>query len=242
MKLMMLFIFYLCLSLRAQNLDGLIEKVYRQALVQDSLLQNLRDYSYRQKIEFRKLDGDDEIEEQSRTEFELFARGVDLRKRVLIRAENFEDGEWHDITDEKKSEKEETQSKEFSLSEIVSPENRKDYLFTFIGRETIEGDDVDHIRAESRIEDEERFNADLWIHAREFVMIKGSLVPSDFPTGLKSMRMEFVMKKYGQVLLPVRIELYAEISFLLIFSGKIESVITFEEYKFEQNFDPQFFN
>ena len=88
-------------------------------------------------------------------------------------------------------------------------------------------------------EDEEKFNGDLWIQVAEFNVIKAGLVPSELPTGLKSMGMDFEMAKFGQVWLPVRIDLKAEISFLFIFSGKIESTITFEDYKFNQHFDDQ---
>lgn len=241
MKFLIILLIYACFPLAAQDLDFLIDKVYRQDLVQDSLLQNLQDYSYRQKIDFKKFDGDDEIDEQSRTEFEVFARGMNLRKRVLIQAEELVDGEWRDVTEKRKSEKEDAQSKQFSLSEMVSPENRRNYTFTHIGRENLNGIPVDHIRAEYRGEDEEKFNGDLWVHSVEFVVVRASLVPSDFPTGLKTMHMDFEMKKYEQIWLPERINLAAEISFLLIFSGKIESVITFENYKFDQKFDPEYF-
>ena len=242
MKLVMMFFLYACNLLAAQNLESLIEKVYRQDMVQDSLLRALQDYSYRQQIEFKKFDSDDEIDQQSRTEFDVFARGSELRKRVLVRSEIFEDGKWQDVTDEKKSGKEEGQSKKFSLSEMVSPKNRIKYRFTFIGSETLGDTPVEHIKVEPLEANEDRFSGDLWIHANEFVVKKASLVPSEFPTGLRFMQMDFLMDKFDRVWLPVRIDLKADISFLLIFSGRIYSVILFENYTFGQNFGKQFFS
>jgi hypothetical protein len=90
-------------------------------------------------------------------------------------------------------------------------------------------------------EDEDKFAGDLWFEKESYALVKAKLSPSENPTGIESMIMTFSMGKYGEVWLPELIVFEAEVSFLIIFNGKIFSEIMFEDYRFEQVFGDSLF-
>ena len=228
LKLLVFFVFII--SVHAQDVDKLIEKIYQQNVKYDSLMAELGNYSYKQKVEFTKFDGDGDIDEKSYREFEVLVQAPDIHERELIVARDFEDGEWIDVTEERRKRQEKSESKQFSLDEMVGPDERKKYDFTYMGREIINDIDTEHVKAQYLEEDEDKFNGDLWFDAAEYNIVKARLIPSDFPTGVEFMMMDFEMQKINGYWLPVSIHLDAEISFLFIFSGKIQSRITNFDY------------
>jgi hypothetical protein len=225
-----------------QNIDELIENIYQQTLSQEGQLDSLKNYSFVQKIHFIKMDGDGEIEEESRREFLVRVRSWENRHRELISALDFEDDQWVDVKEKEKNKKEtENKSVSFSLTEMVSPEMRKNYNFNLIDEEFIDGFNTFHMLVRPFEEDEERFAGDLWFEKDSYALVKAILIPSDFPTAVEDMMMEFSIRKFGESWLPVKIKFEAEVSFLILFKGKILSEILFEEYLFEQTFPDSLF-
>jgi len=227
----------------AQDIDEIIENIYLRTIEQEAQLDSLGDYSHRQKVHFTKLDGDGDVDEQSKREFRVKIRSHAQRYRELLAAYDFEDGQWIDVLTEEKNKKmkAQTRSQKFSLTEIVGPEERKKYKFDLTGERYIKGHDTIQIYAEPIEEDEEKFKGDLWFVKEDYSLIKAKLVPSEFPTGVDDMMMEFHMDKYGQVWLPSKIYFEAEISFLFIFKGRIMSEILFEDYQFNQSLPDSIF-
>ena len=228
---------------RVQTLDEIIENIYQQTIIDEARLDSLGDYSYIQEIHFTKLDGDGEIEEQSRREFLVSVRSQEIRHRKLMVALDFEDEEWVDVTEKEKNKKRraESTSEKFSLTEIVSPEMRDNYNFQLVGNEIIDGYDSIYLKVQPLEEDEEKFAGDLWFEKNTYALIQAKLVPSELPTGVQDMIMEFSMRKFGELWLPVKIIFEAEVSFLIIFKGKVLSEILFEDYLFDQSFPDSLF-
>ncbi len=221
----------------AQDIDALIEKVYRANLIQEANTDSLQNYRFKQKISFVKLDGDDEIDEQSRRLYEVYVKSNENRERKLISAENFEDGQWLDVTEKVSEKNEPGEGRKFSLNEMVGPEYRDKYKFTYIGLENVNNFSTIHIKSKCLEENEDFFHGDLWIHTDEYVVVRASLVPSEFPTGIETMRMDIGLNRVEGHWVPAQIHMDAEISFLFIFSGKIKSDILFYDYEFENDSD-----
>ena len=223
----------------AQDVDELIEKIYQANLIQDADIDLLINYKFKQKINFVKLDGDDEIDEQSMREYEVLVKSDKERKRNLLSAKNYEDGEWREVTEKQEKKKRKSEGQEFSLNEIVGPEYRNKYEFDIIGNETIYNYPVIHIKVDCLEEDDTLFGGDLWIHQEEYAVVKASLIPAEFPTGIEYMKMDLEMDQINGHWLPKQIHMDAEISFLFIFSGKIKSDIEFYQYEFDVYIDKE---
>ena len=118
---------------------------------------------------------------------------------------------------------------------MVSPEMRKNYEFSMVGDEMIDSIKTIHLLVNPNEEDEEKFTGDLWFEKKTFSLVQAKLVPSEFPT-VEDMTMTFSMRKFGEIWLPVNVIFEAEVSFLIIFKGKILSEIHFEDYLFNQSF------
>ena len=226
----------------AQDVDELIEKIYQANQIQDADIDSLTNYKFKQKINFVKLDGDDEIEEQSMREYEVLVKSDKDRKRNLLSAKNYEDGEWREVTEEQEKKKRKSEGQEFSLNEIVGPEYRNKYEFDIIGNETIYNYPVIHIKVDCLEEDDTLFGGDLWIHQEEYAVVKASLIPAEFPTGIEYMKMDLEMDQINGHWLPKQIHMDAEISFLFIFSGKIKSDILFYDYVFDVDIGDEIIN
>jgi hypothetical protein len=218
-----------------QSVDEIVERIYQQTLVHEEQLDSLKNYSYVQKIHFIKMDGDGEIEEQSKREYLVKVISREQRERDLISALDFEDQNWVDVTTEEKNKApKEREGARFSLTEIVSPERRGEYTFSLSGDELVNDSQTVHLRVKPIEEDEEKFSGDLWFESNSYDLVKARLMPSDNPTGVESMVMDFSMGKYNDVWLPEKITFEAEVSFLIIFKGKIFSEIRFVDYRFEE--------
>ena len=235
--------FLICTVAQAQDIDEIVENIYQRTLQHEAQLDSLGDYSHIQKVHFTKFDGDEEIDEESKREFQVKVRSSNLRQRELISAYEFKDGQWIDITVEEKSKKmkAQTRSQKFSLTEMVGPEERGKYQFRLVGEDFLNGYETIHLYIEPLEEDEELFKGDLWFDIIDYNLIQAKLIPSEFPTGVEDMMMEFYMEKYGPLWFPVKINFEAEISFLFIFKGRIKSEILFEDYKFNQSFPDSIF-
>jgi hypothetical protein len=213
--------------------DEVVEKTYQQTLIHEGQLDSLKDYSYVQKIHFIKMDGDGEIEAQSKREFLVKVRSREQHERELIAAYDYEDDVWVNVTEkEKNKEQNEGKSVKFSLTEMVSPEARNNYRFTPVGDEFINGFQTLHLSVKPIEVDEDKFAGELWLVKDTYSLIKARLRPSENPTGIEKMLMNFTMSKINDIWLPVKITFEAEVSFLIIFKGKIFSEITFEDYRF----------
>ena len=234
-SLVFIFCIITTLPLYGQNVDEIVERVYQQTLVHEEQLDSLKNYSCVQKVHFIKMDGDAEIEEQSKREYLVKVFSRDERERELISAFDYEDQNWIDVTmKEKNKEPKERESAKFSLTEIVSPKARDEYTFSQSGDEFINGVETIHLTVEPIEEDEEKFAGDLWFEREAYNLVQARLKPSDTPTGVESMIMDFSMGKYNDVWLPQKITFEAEVSFLIIFKGKIFSEIRFEDYRFSE--------
>lgn len=227
---------------QGQNIDELIEKIYQQTVIHEAKLDSLQDYSFVQKIHFTKMDGDDEVEEQSIREFLVRVKSQDNRHRELISALDLEDEQWVDVTEKENNKREkESKSVKFSLTEMVSPEMRKNYEFDLLKDDFIDGVQTIHMIVKPFEEDEDRFAGDLWFEKESYHLVQAKLVPSEFPTAVEDMLMEFSIGKFGDIWLPEKVKFEAEISFLFIFKGKILSDILFEDYRFDQSFPDSLF-
>jgi hypothetical protein len=118
---------------------------------------------------------------------------------------------------------------------------RDNYNFQLVGNEIIDGYDSIYLKVQPLEEDEEKFAGDLWFEKNTCALIQAKLVPSELPTGVQDMIMEFSMRKFGELWLPVKIIFEAEISFLIIFRGKVLSEILFEDHLFDQSFPDSLF-
>jgi len=228
---------------QGQNIDNIVENIYQQTLLHEQRLDSLKDYSHVQKVHFIKMDGDGEIEEQSKRDFMVRIRSKDIRYRELISAFDFEEEDWVDVTEKKRNKRQtENKSVSFSLTEMVSPEMRRHFVFDLVGEEEIDSFKTIHLTVKPLEEDEDKFAGDLWFEWETYALVQARLRPSDSPTGVEAMIMTFSMGKFGEVWLPEEIIFEAEVSFLIIFKGKIFSEITFEDYLFNQVFPDSLFN
>jgi hypothetical protein len=228
--------------IQGQNIDEIIENIYQQTLIHEGQLDSLENYSFVQKIHFTKLDGDGEVEEQSKREFLVRVRKGEIRHRELIAAFDLEEEQWVDVLQKEKNKREtESKSVKFSLTEMISPEQRIGYEFNLSYDEIVDGIKSIHIKANPFEEDEDKFAGDMWFEKDTYSLVKAVLVPSEFPTAVEDMVMGFSMRKFGDVWLPVKINFEAEVFFLFLFKGKIISNIFFEEYLFEQVFEDSLF-
>jgi len=226
------------------EINTILDKINLQSQKQDEFREYLGNYKFKQFIHFIKYDGDGAIDEQSKREFYIYVKSDSLRKRELISALDFEDGKWIDITeDEKRDNKaKKNESKSFSLSEMVSPENRLLYEFKLFGEEYIDTLNTIHIKVTSIEEDEDRFQGNLWFELKEYNLVKAELIPSEMPTFVDSMKMNFEMQTFNSFWFPKKIEFYAEVDVLFLFSGKIHSDIFFSDFEFNQKFEDKWFN
>jgi hypothetical protein len=227
----------------AQDINEILDKVYQQNLQQDELKKELGNYKYKQSIHFVKLDGDGEIDEQSKHEYYIYVKSDSLRKRELLFALEYEDGEWTDITEKEKSSSKEKKSvsKSFSLSEMVSPENRLLYNFEVQNEEYIDTLNIIHLIVTPLEEDEDKFQGQLWFETKNYNLVKAELVPSEMPTFVNQMFMFFDMQKLDSLWFPKKVQFEADVSFLFFFRGKIHSEITFSDFEFHQQFDEEWF-
>jgi hypothetical protein len=229
-------------SIYGQGVDDLIENIYQQTLIHESRLDSLKEYSHVQKIHFIKMDGDGEIEEQSKREYLVKIRSRDQRHRELITAYDFEDEEWINVTEKEKNKRpKDNQGAKFSLTEMVSTEARTRYHFNLIGEEVVNGIRTVHLSVNPLEEDDEKFAGDLWFETDSYALVQANLFPSENPTGVDKMHMTFSMGKINQIWLPVMITFEAEVSLLIIFKGKIYSEIEFEDYRFGEVFADSLF-
>jgi len=244
LSLIILIFIFLVPAARTQILPDIIARIYKQTTEQEIRIDSLSNYQYHQKIHFIKMDGDDEIDEQSKREFIVYVRSQNQKHRELISAFEFDDDQWIDVTAEDSNQKGEsnTKSMKFSLLEMVAPENRANYLFELVGEEIIQAYETIHLSVNSLEEDEERFSGDLWFEKENYSLVKAKLFPSEYPTGVKEMMMEFKMAELGDVWLPEKITFQATISFLFIFKDKVFSEIIFEDYSFDQSFPDSLFS
>jgi len=226
----------------AQEVDTLIENIYRQNLQQEQKLMQMSDYLFKQRIDFIKKDGDGDIDEQSQREFVVYVRPPDQQKRILIKARDYADGEWQDITEKRRSGRHKGEGNKFSLNEIFNPEARKNYLFNYQGVEWVDGHHSERIQVTALEAGENRFNGELWFARGELDLVKAILSPSELPGSVDSMQMVFDMQKVNGYWVPKHIEMRAEISFLFFFSGIIESDILFYDYQFNQQFPDSIFD
>jgi len=227
---------------QGQNIDEIVENIYQQTLLHEAQLDSLQDYSFVQKIHFTKMDGDGEVEEQSIREFLIRVHSQENRHRELISALDFEDEQWIDVTEKEKNKREEeSKSVKFSLTEMVSPDMRKNYEFNRMSDAIIDSIQTIHLKVNPIEEDEDKFAGDLWFGKETYNLVRAELVPSEFPTAIENMRMEFSMGKFGEIWLPDKVRFEAEVSFLIIFKGKILSDILFEDYRFDQAFPDSLF-
>jgi hypothetical protein len=229
-------------TIYGQGIDDLIENIYQQTLIHEARVDSLKDYSHLQKVHFIKMNGDGEIEEQSKREYLVKIRSKDQRYRELIAAYDFEEEEWINVIEKEKNKKQkESQSAKFSLTEMVSPEAKDNFNFNVIGEEVINGFTTLHLSVNPKEEDEDKFAGDLWFETGSFALVQASLIPSENPTGVEKMIMTFSMRKINQVWLPEMITFDAEVSFLILFKGKIFSEIRFEDYRFGEVFADSLF-
>lgn len=246
--IMVIMLFLISIQLFGQiipNDIGLIlDKIHLQSQKQEKIQESLGDYKYKQFIHFIKMDGDGEIEEQSKREYNIYVKSDTLRKRELISALQYEDSVWTDITSKEKSSPREkhSESKSFSLSEMVGPENRQLYEFEVGGEEYIKGFNTIHLIAKAIEEDEDRFQGQLWFETSDFSLVKAELSPSDMPTFVDDMKMFFEMQNVDSLWFPKKIEFDAEVGILFLFSGIIHSEISFSDFEFNQQFDETWFN
>jgi hypothetical protein len=222
----------LTISAYGQHIDEIIENVCTAEVRQQENLRQIYPYSFSQEILFQKLDDDGAVEEQSRRTYKVRALSEKEQRRELMKALEYEDGEWIDITAQASADHEGGEGKEFSLMEIVGPDSRKAYSFELAGEDLVNGYPAYHVIAQVKEPDEDRFEGDLWVHRDEYVVIKAVLRPSDLPVAVDTMTMAFELSKISGNWLPVKINLDAEVSFLFFFSGRIKSDITFHDYKF----------
>ncbi len=224
--------------------NEILDKIHLQSEKHKKQKENLGDYKYKQFIHFQKLDGDGEIDEQSKREFIIYVKSDSIRKRQLVSALDYDDGEWKDITEKKKNSKvkSESRSKSFSLSEVVSPENRQFYEFEIHGEKFIDTFNAIHLNVNPIEEDEDRFSGDLWFDANDYNLVKAELIPSDMPMFVDEMFLSFNMQKIDSLWFPKRIEFGADVSVLFIFSGKIHSEIIFSDFEFNQEFEKTWFD
>jgi hypothetical protein len=248
MKIFALVLFLLItIKLQAQEssteINSILDKIHLQNQKQEKQQKTLGDYKYKQFIHFIKMDSDDEIDEQSKREFNIYVKSDFLRKRELISASNFEDGKWIDVTIEEKNDKKEkhSENKSFSLSEMVSPENRSLYEFEIKGEEYIDTLRTIHLVVTSIEEDEDLFQGQLWFEIIDYNMVKAELTPSEMPTFVDHMKMFFELQKIDSLWFPQKIQFDAEVGILFLFNGKIHSEITFSEFEFNQKFDEAWF-
>lgn len=225
-------------------LNEILDKIHQQSQKHEQLKKSLGNYQYKQFIHFIKMDGDGDIEEQSKREYFIYVKSDTNRKRELLSAQNYEEGVWTKVTQNEleKSKEEKSESKSFSLSEMFSPDNRKLYQFDFIGEEYIDTLNTVHINATPFEEDEDKFKGQLWFETQDYNLIKAQLVPSDMPTFVDTMSMNFKMQKIDSLWFPQKIKFEAEVSVLFLFSGRIHSKISFSDFSFNQEFEESWFN
>jgi hypothetical protein len=237
-------IFQLHAQVIPNEINNLLDKINLQSQKQETLQKSLGDYKYTQFIHFIKMDGDGEIDEQSKREYTIYVKSDTLRKRELISALEYEDSLWTDITDKEKNSSKErhSESKSFSLSEMFGPKNRKFYNFEIKGEEFIDTLNTIHMIVTALEEDEDRFQGNLWFETNEYTLVKAELKPSDMPTFVDDMQMFFDMQKVDSLWFPKKIVFNAEVGILFLFSGKIHSEILFSDFEFNQQFDNAWFN
>jgi hypothetical protein len=244
LSLITLILIFLVPNARTQTIPDMVDRIYKQTTDQEIRIDSLSDYQYHQKIHFIKMDGDDEIDEQSKREFIVYVRSRNQRHRTLISAFEYDDEQWIDVTEREKNKEDESETKsmKFSLLEMVAPENREKYHFEWVDGEKIQENTTIHLSVKPIEEDEEKFSGDLWFEKENYNLVKAKLMPSDYPTGVQEMMMEFDMAEYGEVWLPDKISFQAAISFLFIFKGKVFSEIIFEDYLFNQSLPDSLFS
>ena len=192
------------------------------------------DHSYLQSVHFIKREGDGDIDEQSKRVFRVYVRPPDFVKRVLISAQNYTHGIWEDVTAAEKNKNRKSESQQFSLTEIVSPEKRSAYIFTRSSTNETKYDSVLHLSVQAIKKNVDRFDGELWFRTQDYVLKRAKLRPSETPTGVDSMQMQFELMSVGNYWLPASIYLEAYISFLFFFKGSIQTTIDFSNYSLEQ--------
>ena len=236
--------FHLKAQVIPNDIVSILDKIDLQSQKQDAKQKELGNYKFRQHIHFIKYDGDGEIDEQSKREFNIYVKSDSNKKRELISAFDFEDGKWIDVTEQEKNDKRQKkrESKSFSLSEMVSPESRKLFNFEIIGEEYIDTLNTINLNVSSLEEDEDRFQGNLWFETENYNLVKANLSPSEMPTFVDSMQMNFEMQDLDYFWFPKKIEFFAEVDVLYLFSGRIHSDILFSDFEFNQQFDENWFN
>jgi len=219
----------------ARDIDSLLMRIYDRAQQQEIAREQMCDYSYHQSVHFIKRDGDGDIEEQSLREFKVYVRPPDFNKRLLISAQNYKHGNWSDVTAAECNKERKTESQQFSLTEMVAPENRSMYSFAVSDTGTEKQDSLICLTVRAIKKDDKHFDGRLWFRAEDYTLIRAELKPSDTSVGIKSMCMKFDMASVENYWLPARVFLEAHLSFLFFFKGSIQTTIDFSDYQLNQD-------
>lgn len=228
------FIYPQSASTAGKDVWSVVDLVYKKSQEEDKLKKQLLRYSYERKSDVKEMDEDGKLEKQHKSHTRVYHLNSNESRTETISSSKWEDGKWEDNpkkeSDKGKDDKKDHKDRKvrFEFLNIFSPENRSLYNYELVQQ----NDEYVLLSVKPKKADTEKFKGKFWFSAKDYSMMKAELQPSEFRTGLKSMNTYIEMKQFNGVSFPVKIVNKIHVKVFLIYSGKIDQNLVFENYKF----------
>ncbi len=241
--------------LYGDNALSIIEKMYAREVRNRDFLKGNR-YEYTESIEIVKMNTERDVTAKYLRKYRVVS-SYGEESRDLIIAENFEDGEWKDVsTDErKKSQTKDKNSKRrnFDIIELFSPDKRKLYSYSLVCEESLPTGIAYKIHIDTSEKENEFYVGDVWVNKREMALVKAILKATSTPVGIKYVNLYYRAERYtgvkgfshlrddsvgssgkGKLVnlwLPAELTFESRVKVIFIFSGFMRLTIRYHDYR-----------
>ncbi|NUN09172.1 MAG: hypothetical protein HUU54_08355 [Ignavibacteriaceae bacterium] len=213
-----------------KDLSSVINSIHQRHQEEEARKKSLLRYSYERRSDVKEMDEDGKLEKQHKSLQRVYHLNLKESRTETISSSKFEDGKWADVPKKEKDEKKDHKDRKvrFDFLGMFSPESRKEYNFELVQQ----NDEQIVVSVKPKEAATEKFKGKFWFSAKDYSMMKAELQPSEFRTGLKSMNTYIEMKQYNGVSFPAKVVNKIHVKVFLIYSGKIDQNLVFENYKF----------
>jgi len=206
-----------------------LNSVYKRYLDEESLKKNILRYTFDRKMDIKESDEDGTLKKQRKILQRVYQLNAKESRSQLISNSKWEDGKWEDVKPEENKGDHKERKMKFEFGDIFSPAGRKDYSFELIRQDA----ETVVIGVKPKKPDTDKFKGKFWFDAKNYCLVKAELQPSDLRMGLKSLNTYIDLKQINGVTYPVKIINKIYVSVFLIYTGKIDQVIYYDNYKFD---------
>ncbi len=218
------------------GLNAIINSVYKKNQDEEAAKKKLARYSYERRMDITESDEDGTLEKQYKTLQRVYQLNSNDSRTETVSSSKWEDGKWENTAKKEKDGDHKNRKFKLEFSDIFSPQKRSEYNFELIKQ----NEESIIIEVKPRKPEVEKFKGKFWFDPSDFSLQKAELQPSEFKTGLKNMNTYLEMKQINGISFLSKMVNKIHIKVFLIYSGKINQVINYDNYKF--NIDEKTFN